>query len=123
MAPHAIPILLVEDTSVHARIVDRCLGDGYNVSVEESAEAALYRLSRDAFDLLIVDWTLPGASGLRLVQTLKQSDRFSELPIIMQTAKDRAEHVRQAVRAGADDYLVKPISCSALRNKVEDVLA
>lgn len=115
-------ILLVEDTRVHARIVERCLGDGYDLTVAHSAEQALQQLRGHEFDLLIVDWALPGTNGLRLVRALQQSERFREVPVIMQTAKDRAENVRQAMAAGATDYVVKPINCQTLRSKVDAAL-
>jgi len=117
-----IRILLMEDTRVHARIVERFLAGEYEMEVVESAEDALTRLEQSAFDLLIVDWVPPGADGLRFIRALRQSSRLSQLPVIMQTAKDRPEHVRRAVDAGASDDVVKPLDCASLRAKIRSVV-
>jgi len=116
-------ILVVEDNRVQSRIVKRCLDQrrrGDFVKVIPDAEEALKLLRDDAmqFDLLLLDWMLPSTSGMDVLQRVRQSGRHSDVRVIMQTAKDRKEHVEQAIEAGADDYLVKPLDCEALLRKV-----
>lgn len=118
MAASPVHVLLVEDTFLHARIVQRCLQDDYVLTVEETVEAAYTHLADEPVDLLLVDWSLPGKNGRALVQAVRESDVFGDLPIIMQTGEDREEYVRRALEAGVDDYIAKPIVCSTLQEKV-----
>ena len=113
-------ILAIEDTLVHTRIVKRCLADTYDLAVVASVEEARGQLEREAFDLLLVDWGLPGESGLSFVQDLRGRGREADpVPaIVMLTAEDRQDHVVDAINAGVDDYIVKPLQCQVLRDKV-----
>lgn len=120
-------ILVIEDNHIQARIVERCLREGHydDYTFVESSEEALDHLESDeGYDLLIIDWMLPGVDGLAFVQALRNSNAFRDIPIIMQTAKDRPEHVQQALKAGVDDYVVKPVlNCESLLNKIAKVTA
>lgn len=113
----SLRILLVEDSRVYQRLVRRCLGDTYEVIAESSAVAAEKRLEDTSFDLFLVDWGLSQQSGLAFIRTLRNSDHFSNQPIIMLTSKNRSSDVRRAMRLGIDDYIVKPASCAILRQK------
>lgn len=114
----SLRILVVEDSRVHQRLVRRCLGDTYEVIAESSAEAAEERLEDTPFDLFLVDWGLAQRTGLAFIRTLRNSDHFSDQPIILLTSKNRSSDVRRAMRVGIDDYIVKPASCAILRKKV-----
>lgn len=120
-------ILVIEDNRIQARIVERCLQEGgeyEDFTIVNSSEEALNCLDRDeAYDLLIIDWMLPGVSGLEFARALRDSESFHDIPIIMQTAKDRPEHVQQAIKAGVDDYVVKPLNCRSLLEKISKVTA
>jgi two-component system chemotaxis response regulator CheY len=122
MAPPHARILVVEDSRIHARVIQRCL-NAYDLTLTRTAEDAVPILVSESFDLLIVDWGLPEASGLSLVRAVRNDPDVGSLPILMQTAKDRAEHVSEAVQAGVDDYVVKPVNCSQLCAKVSGLLA
>lgn len=120
-------ILVIEDNRIQARIVERCLqSGGYDdYTFVDSSEDALDCLEHDKdYDLLIIDWMLPGTSGLEFVRVLRDSDSFCDTPIIMQTAKDRREHLEQAREAGVDGYVVKPLlSCESLIKQIKKVQA
>ena len=115
-------ILVVEDNAVQGRIVERCLSEHVaydNLTSVRNAEEALDVLRSDAaFDVLIIDWMLPGISGIDLVRAIRGRTAFDSVYIIMQTAKDRAEHVEKALDAGADNYVIKPLDCDALGKKI-----
>lgn len=115
-------VLVVEDSTIHARVIQRCLR-AYDLTLTRTAEDAIPILVSGAFDLLIVDWGLPKANGLSLVRAVRNDPDVGPFPILMQTAKDRAEHVTEAVQAGVDDYIVKPVNCSQLRTKVSGLLS
>jgi two-component system phosphate regulon response regulator PhoB len=116
-------ILLVEDNRVQARATQNCLGKKHEVVLETSVEDAHARFDPAEFDLVVVDWGLPGESGLSFVRRLRDHPEAQGLPIMMQTGEDRAEHVQKAVAAGVDDYVVKPVYCETLREKADALLA
>ena len=107
--------------------MERCLRTGGfdDFTTVESSEEALTRLEADDdFDLLIIDWMLPGVSGLEFVHALRTSESFHSIPVIMQTAKDRPEHLEKARQAGVNGYVVKPVlNCSSLVNQIKKIQA
>jgi len=115
-------ILIVEDNAVQGRIVERCLSERVEydtLTVVRTAEDALQTLGTDAsIDVLIVDWMLPGVSGIDLVRAVRSREVFDAVYIIMQTAKDRPKHLEEALDAGADNYVIKPIDCDSLGRKI-----
>ena len=121
-------ILVIEDNHIQARIVERCLRTGGfdDFTTVTSSEEALSHLEDDDsnYDLLIIDWMLPGVSGLDFVHALRTSESFSTIPIIMQTAKDRPEHLEKARQAGVNGYIVKPVlNCTSLVNQIKKIQA
>lgn len=118
-------ILVIEDNRIQARIVERCLNAGgyEDFTVVKSSEEALDCLEHDDdYDLIIIDWMLPGISGIDFVQVLRESESFRDIPIIMQTAKDRPEHLEKAREVGVDGYVVKPVlKCSSILNHVQRI--
>lgn len=103
-------ILILEDNIIFARIVQRCLeSNGYSdISIAESSEEALDLLDINTFDILLVDWMLPGMDGLDFVRRLRETESYEDLPIIMMTSKDQAQDVQEAAQAGIDGYILKP---------------
>jgi diguanylate cyclase (GGDEF)-like protein len=106
-------VLLVDDERF-ARTVysDYLRVAGYEVQVAETADAALDALRRRRFDLLITDIILPGADGLELLTEAKRLDPNIEALVI--TALDRVDPAVRAMKSGASDYLVKPVTPEAL---------
>src|SRR5690349_19363989 len=78
--------------------------EGYEVEVADSGEAALDRTAN--FDVVILDVMLPGIDGFQVVSEWRKQGRF--LPVLMLTARGRAEDVLRGFESGADDYLPKP---------------
>jgi DNA-binding response OmpR family regulator len=111
-------ILLIEGNEVHARATRNCLEKWHDVVLSSSVEETLDRFVPSDFDLLIIDWRLPGESGLSFAHDLQKGLGAEDLPIMMQTSEDRAKYVREAVEAGVDDYVVKPVRCETLRERV-----
>lgn len=73
-------------------------------------------------DLVLLDWMLPGGSGLELLRRLKRSDTTSELPVIMLTAKTAEDNVIQGLDVGADDYITKPFAPRELIARIKALL-
>ncbi|OUS24390.1 phosphate regulon transcriptional regulatory protein PhoB [Gammaproteobacteria bacterium 45_16_T64] len=73
-------------------------------------------------DLILLDWMLPGISGVELARRLKRDDATSEIPIIMLTAKGEEDNKIQGLDAGSDDYITKPFSTRELISRINAVL-
>jgi len=116
-------ILVVEDEPAIAELISLNLRhDGHEVQVvgcSQDAEAAI----RQALpDLVLLDWMLPGESGLQLAQRWRRDVRTRELPIVMLTARSEERDMVQGLDSGADDYLSKPFSPSVLVARIRSVL-
>ena len=96
--------------------------EGYLVDVIVRGDEADIRLKEEVPDLLILDWMLPGLSGVELCRRLRQRPETERLPIIMLTARgEESERVR-GLSVGADDYVVKPFSTPELIARVRAML-
>jgi two-component system chemotaxis response regulator CheY len=69
------------------------------------------------FDLVVTDWNMPGKNGLEVIQEIRKQDGM--IPIIMVTTEAEKSRVMEAIEAGVSDYLVKPFTADALREKLE----
>ena len=102
-------ILLIEDSADIAALVDFHLADlGYTVMIESDGEIGLRRLANEPFDLLILDWMLPGKDGLDICRELRAQG--SRVPILMLTARASEIDRVLGLEMGADDFMVKPFS-------------
>ncbi len=113
-------ILLVEDTLELARIIVRDLSAaGYQMQHASDAASALQKHAEQPFDLIILDWMLPGMDGIEMLRRLRQS---SATPVLMLTA--RSEEVDRVIglEVGADDYLTKPFGMRELIARVRAML-
>jgi two-component system phosphate regulon response regulator PhoB len=119
----AARILVVEDEpSIHELISINLGMAGYEVIVAESAEQALSLIRNELPDLALLDWMLPGASGLDLARKLRSEPRTRELPIIMLTARGEEQDKLRGLETGADDYITKPFSVRELEARIKAVL-
>jgi two-component system phosphate regulon response regulator PhoB len=116
-------VLVVEDESAIADLVAINLRHaGYEVAITGSADEAQRAIDRVLPDVVILDWMLPGQSGLALATRWRADPRTREVPIIMLTARgDETDKVR-GLDAGADDYLTKPFSMHELLARIRAVL-
>ena len=110
-------ILLVEDEVRLARFVElELVSEGYTVSVAHDGMAGLTLAREATLDLVILDWMLPGLSGLELCRRLRSTG--SKVPVILLTARDEVHDRVAGLDAGADDYVVKPFSIEELLARV-----
>ena len=112
-------ILVVEDELDLALLLAYNLeAEGYVVESVERGDEAELRLAENPPDLVILDWMLPGVSGLEICRRLRARENTCTLPVIMVTARgEEAERVR-GLSVGADDYVVKPFSVPELMARV-----
>ncbi len=116
-------ILVVEDEPAILELVAVNLRHaGFQVVRATSAEEAETIIRNELPDLLVLDWMLPGQSGVGLARKLRADERTRELPIIMLTARVHEEDKIQGLEAGADDYVTKPFSPKELVARIRAVL-
>ncbi|WP_185985666.1 phosphate regulon transcriptional regulator PhoB [Aureimonas mangrovi] len=120
MAPR---VAVVEDEEALGILLRYNLeAEGYDVEVIARGDEADIRLREAQPDLLLLDWMLPGLSGVELCRRLRQREETAMLPIIMLTARgEESERVR-GLSVGADDYIVKPFSTPELMARVRAML-
>jgi DNA-binding response OmpR family regulator len=110
-------ILLVEDDVKLARFVELELtSEGYKVSVANDGMTGITLARESAPDLAILDWMVPGLTGVELCRRLRATG--SKIPVILLTAKDEVNDRVTGLDAGADDYVVKPFSIEELLARV-----
>ncbi|HEX2906116.1 MAG TPA: response regulator transcription factor [Phototrophicaceae bacterium] len=113
-------LLLVEDATDLAAVVVRELeAVGYQVTHTVNGETALALANQTAFDLVILDWMLPGMDGLDVLRYLREN---SPIPVLMLTARDAEIDRVLGLEMGADDYLTKPFSMRELIARVRAML-
>jgi two-component system phosphate regulon response regulator PhoB len=116
-------VLVVEDESAIAELISLNLRHaGYEVTLAASAEQAQAAVDGVLPDLVLLDWMLPGQSGLSLARRWRGDARTRELPIIMLTARADETDKVAGLDAGADDYLAKPFSTNELMARIRAVL-
>jgi DNA-binding response OmpR family regulator len=114
-------ILLVEDEIKLARFVELELeSEGYRVSVAHDGMSGLSLARESEPDLAILDWMLPGLTGVELCRRLRATG--SKIPVILLTARDEVEDRVTGLDAGADDYVVKPFSIEELLARIRSHL-
>src|SRR5713101_8670573 len=116
-------ILIVEDEEPLTLLLRYNLeAEGYQVDIAARGDEAEIRLKESPPDLVVLDWMLPGISGIELCRRLRARSDTERLPIIMLTARgEESERVR-GLATGADDYLVKPFSVPELLARVKGLL-
>lgn len=116
-------VLVVEDESAIAELISINLRHaGYEVVIAAAADQAQSEVDRVLPDLVLLDWMLPGQSGLMLARRWRSEARTRDLPIIMLTARaDEGDKVN-GLDAGADDYLTKPFSTNELMARIRALL-
>jgi len=116
-------ILVVEDESAIAELVGLNLRHaGFEVTLAANAEQAQLEIDRVLPDLVVLDWMMPGQSGITLARQWRGAARTKDLPIIMLTARAEEADTIAGLEAGADDYLTKPFSTKELLARVRAVL-
>jgi len=117
-------ILVVDDSPTMRRIVSNALREiGYGEFVEaEDGQNALDKLDADDFEFVITDWNMPNMNGLELTKTIRDHERYSEMPILMITTRGMQEDVIAAMHARVNNYIVKPFTPKILREKIDAIL-
>ena len=112
---------MVEDDPKTVRALASGLrGEGFKPVMARTGEEGFFLVSRESFDVVILDWMLPGRDGVEVLRTLRA--RGSRTPVLLLTARDAVEDRVLGLNAGADDYLVKPFAFAELLARVRALM-
>jgi DNA-binding response OmpR family regulator len=112
-----VRVLVVEDEQkVADALRDGLQEESYEVDLERTGEGAFFRINTEAYDVILLDLTLPGRDGLEILRALRQ--RGVETPVLVLTARDTLEDRVSGLDSGADDYLVKPFAFAELLARI-----
>jgi DNA-binding response OmpR family regulator len=114
-------VLVVEDERKVLRSLERGLqAKGYEVVTAQNGEEALSKALSEPLDCVVLDWMLPGRSGIEVLNELRKAGK--KLPVLMLTARDAVEDRISGLDSGADDYLVKPFAFAELLARLRVML-
>ena len=120
-APRARVLLVEDNAALLQNLYDYFEDHGYELDSARDGLAGLTLASSGAYDLIVLDLSLPRLDGLELCRRLR-ADHGRRTPILMLTARDAVEQRVAGLRAGADDYLVKPFALAELEARIEALL-
>lgn len=116
-------LLVIDDEAAICEMLATALElAGFRVRVAQDGQHGLGMIYDEQPDLLLLDWMLPGTSGIELARRLKRDSLTASLPIIMLTARGEEDNKIQGLDAGADDYVTKPFSTRELVSRINAVL-
>jgi two-component system, chemotaxis family, chemotaxis protein CheY len=118
----SMKVLIADDDPLCRTMVCVSLRASDRVEIIEASDGdqALSLAKRVAFDLVVLDWQMPGKSGVEVAEAIRAAG--IRVPILMMTAEAEKQRVIQAIRAGITDYLIKPFEAKVLLAKVERLL-
>ena len=116
-------VLVVEDEPAQREVLAYNLeAEGFRVALAEDGDEALVLFEEDAPDIVVLDWMLPGVSGIEICRRLKANPASRSVPIIMLSARSEEVDRVRGLETGADDYVVKPYSLVELMARVRTQL-
>jgi two-component system, OmpR family, phosphate regulon response regulator PhoB len=119
MSPQAPLVLVVEDEPAQREVLGYNLeAEGFRVVMADSGDEALLLVAEERPDLVVLDWMLPGVSGIEICRRLKSRPETRSVPVIMLSARSEEVDRVRGLETGADDYVVKPYSVVELMARV-----
>jgi two-component system chemotaxis response regulator CheY len=115
-------VLVVDDSVVMRRIMINALNQSGTTDIEEApdgAEAVRMVMEKD-YDLVLMDWNMPNLLGIDAVRKIRENGKA--VPIIMVTTEAEKSRVVEALKAGANNYVIKPFQPSVIISKIDDVM-
>jgi two-component system, chemotaxis family, chemotaxis protein CheY len=120
---YSMKVLIVDDFATMRKIVRNILKQiGFeDITEAEDGNAALQVMKTEAVGLVVTDWNMPNMTGLDLLRTIRQDPKLGQTPVLMVTAEGLKENVLEAVKAGVNNYVVKPFTAEVLQEKIEAI--
>jgi len=116
-------LLVVDDDNVTRKLLGLYLkGKGYEVSFAENGLDALEKLGTEDINMVLTDLNMPYMDGIEFIRHMKSEPSYSNIPVLMVTTEADEEEKRKALEAGADGYLVKPVTAEDVNAKVRELL-
>ena len=114
--------LVVDDSKV-IRKVARHILETLNFAVDEAEDGrqALDRCGTHMPDVILLDWNMPVMSGMEFLRALRQSDHLAQPKVVFCTTENDVAHIRAAIAAGADEYVMKPFDRETIHSKLQIV--
>lgn len=117
-------MLIVDDSKAMRTFLQHIATElSFKTEEAEDGRDGLHKLIRndpaEPFQVALVDWDMPNMTGLELVQTLRRNRDFDAVKLMMVTTQNTVERVQAALEAGADDFLMKPVTKEALEEKLQ----
>ncbi|MDF3023410.1 MAG: CheY chemotaxis protein [Alphaproteobacteria bacterium] len=118
-------VLLVDDNVVVRKLIEMQLTNmGFaNIDSASNSNEAQEKISVTAYDIVFLDWNMPGKSGYTLMQEYREDRQYDHIAFVMVTAESQERYTREALKAGATMYITKPIAPATFKEKIERVLA
>jgi two-component system, chemotaxis family, chemotaxis protein CheY len=116
-------IMVVDDFSTMRRIVKNLLKQlGFeNMDEAEDGEQALAKLRNGKFHFIISDWNMPNMTGIELLKNVRSDPELKGIPFLMVTAEADKEKVVEAIKAGVNNYILKPFTAESLKEKMDKI--
>ncbi|MCH5267984.1 MAG: response regulator [Lachnospiraceae bacterium] len=111
-------IVAVDDSGLILILLERVLGERYDLHTFSKARRALEYLNNSTPDLLILDIDMPEMDGYQMLDKVKEEERLQNVPVFFLTSNNDKGHVMKAAEVGVEDYVVKPIHAGTLLSKV-----
>ena len=120
----SLKVLVVDDSQTMRDILVRMLKvyGIQSIDIARDGVEALQKLKNDKFDLVTLDWNMPNMTGLEVVKKVRSNKQLKNIAILMVTANAERAHVEEALKAGVNNYAVKPFSSSVLKKKIEKIV-
>lgn len=118
-------VLLVDDNVVVRKLIEmQLINMGFkNIDSANNSSEAQEKISVAAYDIVFLDWNMPGKSGYTLMQEYREDRQYDHIAFVMVTAESQEHYTREALKAGATMYITKPIAPATFKEKIERVLA
>ena len=118
-------VLVVDDFATMRKIIKNVLKqiDIDSVTEAENGKQALEILKKEKIDLIISDWIMPEMTGIEFLKACKSDESIKKIPFIMVTAEAQKSSVIEAIKSGADNYIVKPFTPEKLKEAIEKAKA
>jgi len=118
-----ISILITDDNPVNIKIIEKILEkDGYHTSTALNGEECIEQIQKTQPDLVFLDISMPGMSGIDVCRTIKQDEKLNVIPVIFVTANRQNEVLKKAFDVGGTDYILKPINSTELLSRLKSAL-
>ena len=117
--------LVVDDSSTMRRIIINTLNKiGYTDIIEAgNGREGIDKVSEGPVDLIITDWNMPEMNGIEFIRALRTMDGKQTLPVLMVTTNAAKDDIVEALRAGVNNYVVKPFTPDTIKEKIDAVMA